>query len=368
MSVHVAQDGKQASLRVDGNLTLAAAGDVYAAIDKLAHRPNVSVVRIDLSRVEQVDSAGVITVSLGCALLTEDGKVCEVVGVRPAHQAAFRLFGAGRAVEPPMPRRRGFAELVGTRVLGAIETAADFARFALHSCYSLLKSLVRRDHLRGGAIVEQASIVGADAVGIVLLLGTLIGVVLAFQGVHQLEKFGAKEFMAEVVSLGMVREFGAVITAVIVAGRSGAAMSAELGTMKVNEEIDALEGMGIDPASFLVIPRIAALTLAMPLLSLMSMAIGIGSGIGIATLKGLPAMTVFLRMQEALLPEDFAQGVLKSFLFAWIIGFTSCFVGLRTGGGAQGVGQSATRAVVASIVGIIIVDSTVTTVWTLAYD
>ena len=174
--------------------------------------------------------------------------------------------------------------------------------------------------------------------------------------------------MADLVSLGMVREFGSLMTAIIVAGRSGAAMAAEIGTMAVREELDALRTMGISPVRYLVVPRLIAITLVQPVLTLLSMGVGIVAGLATAQTFGLSPLTVFHRMVDSLTYKDFWLGMSKSVLFAWVIGFTGCLMGLRTKGGAHNVGQSTTRAVVASVFFIIVVDSMVTTAWTVGYD
>jgi phospholipid/cholesterol/gamma-HCH transport system permease protein len=173
--------------------------------------------------------------------------------------------------------------------------------------------------------------------------------------------------MAELVSLGMVREFAPFITAIVLAGRSGAAMAAEIGTMAVNEEVDALKSMGISSAEFLVFPRVAGISVAQPLLTLLSMAIGIGAGISTGGLVGVPPTIAYHRMQQSLVVDDFVLGLIKSVLFSWIIGFIGCFMGLSTRGGAQSVGRNTTTAVVLSIFFIVVTDSIVTTAWTVTH-
>jgi phospholipid/cholesterol/gamma-HCH transport system permease protein len=272
-----------------------------------------------------------------------------------------------RPAAPLVPPPGSLLERVGD---AAFRRGADLREFAsvVVRAFRGTGDLVRGKHrTRVAALLEQAAIMGADAVPIVALMGALIGVVLAFQAAYQLEQFGAELFMAEVVSIGMVREFGAVITSVILSGRSGAAMAAELGTMAVNEELDALRSMGIDPARYLVSPRLLAMTLVTPLLGVVATAAGIAGGLGIAGLLGVPPRTVYHRMTESLVPNDFVLGLVKCLLFGWIITLVGCFMGLRTRGGAHNVGRNTTRSVVAQIMLIVITDSVVTTTWTLVH-
>ncbi len=347
-------------IALSGELTLAQAAATYALFADLAERPEVRQVRVDASQLDTIDGAGAVTLRFGASLLEERGKSCEVVALREDHQAIVRLLTTeGAEVEP---EREGFVERVGALTLVAAQAVVAFTKMAAETIIAVARG---RRRLRAGAALEQGVLIGADAVPMVALLGALVGVVLAFQGQYQLRKFGADIFMAELVSLGMVREFGVLVTAIIVAGRSGAAISAELATMRVNEEVDALEGMGINPLAYLVLPRIAGITLATPLLAAVSTAAGIAGGVAVASFADLPVPAVFARMQAALVTSDFALALVKSLLFAWIIGSVSCFIGLRTSGGAHEVGRSTTRAVVASIVFVIVADSLVTTLWTV---
>ncbi|MFW5741305.1 MAG: ABC transporter permease, partial [Myxococcota bacterium] len=299
-----------------------------------------------------------------CALLFRPG------GPRAPGPAQYDMSLPFELV-PEHPRRPepseqpGFFESVGGFVIDAASAARELASVVRRGVFGMVAWATGREKARGGPIMEQAVIIGADAVFIVALLGTLMGVILAFQAAYQLRKFGSVPFMAEVVGLGMVREFGAVMTAIILAGRSGAAMAAELGTMRINDETAALETMGIDPVRYLVLPRVIAITLVCPLLTILASAVGIAGGIAIAPLVDVPAWVAYQRMADVLMPRDFVLAFIKSLLFAWIVGFTGCFLGLRTRGGAHAVGGNTTRAVVVSIVLIVVTDSIATTIWTL---
>jgi phospholipid/cholesterol/gamma-HCH transport system permease protein len=208
---------------------------------------------------------------------------------------------------------------------------------------------------------------GADAVFIVGLLSFLLGMTVAFQGAVQLQKFGAGVFVADMVGWSMVREFAPLITAVVLTGRTGAAIAAELGTMRVGAEIDALTTMGVSPIRFLVVPRMVALILVQPALTLMAMFIGIAGGFVVAGLTlDLSPMTFWSHITERVAITDFAHGIGKSLVFASIIGFTACHLGMRASGDANSVGRATTRTVVVSIFLIVVVDAVFATISTLA--
>ncbi len=360
-------DRREATVALEGDLTIKEAPEVYEVFRSLWRDPALDTVRIDFSRVGEIDSAGVALISLASRRFKESGKRCLRVHVTEAHQRAFELLP--ERVSEPKPRApRSFEQRLGVW-LGAFTTALmELSEMVVDTAHSAIKALFGKRQARRGSVSQQAVVIGVDALLIVAPLSLLIGLILAFQAVRQLQPFGAELFMADVVGLGMVREFGAMMTGIILAGRSGAAMAAELGTMTIREETDALRTMGIAPVRILVLPRLAAITLVQPALTLMSMAIGIAGSLSIASNLGLSGALVFNRMLETLTLSDFWLGLSKSVLFAWVIGFTACFVGLRTQGGGQSVGRSTPRAVVASIFLIIVVDSAVTTLWTLGYD
>lgn len=211
--------------------------------------------------------------------------------------------------------------------------------------------------LRGTAVAREISKIGIQSWFIVSVSALFIGMVLAFQSAYQMKKLAAEIYIASLVSLSVVREIGPVMTALIVAGRVGSAIAAELGTMKVTEQIDALTTLAVDPVKFLVVPRFLAILVALPLLTLWADAIGILGGFIIGTMKLGVLPSLYWKM--ATLPlvfKDLFSGLLKSFIFGMIICIVSCFEGFRTEGGAEGVGRTTTVAVVVSFLLIIAAD------------
>lgn len=207
-------------------------------------------------------------------------------------------------------------------------------------------------------VVSQLREAGAAAFAIVVFVNLLVGGILAFVGVVQLQLFGAQIFLADLVGIAMAREMAAIMTAIVMAGRTGAAYAAHLATMQGNEEIDALQTLGISPVEHLVVPRVASLVLMMPLLYVYACAVGIIGGmlVGVAT-SDLTVLAYLERTQNAIAARHFVIGGLKSVLFGALIGIGSCHIGLRAGRSAADVGQATTSAVVTGIIGVILLDA-----------
>ena len=211
--------------------------------------------------------------------------------------------------------------------------------------------------LRMKAVVYELWKIGVQSWFIVAVSSLFIGMVLAFQSAYQMQKLAAQIYIASLVALSVIREIGPVITALIVAGRVGSAIAAELGTMKVTEQIDALVTLAADPVRFLVVPRLIAMVVALPLLTLWADAIGILGGFLVGTMKLSILPSLYWKMTTLpLVFKDLGSGLLKAFIFGMIICVVSCFEGFRTEGGAEGVGRSTTVAVVASFLLIIAAD------------
>ncbi|MFH1837181.1 MAG: ABC transporter permease [Candidatus Omnitrophota bacterium] len=211
------------------------------------------------------------------------------------------------------------------------------------------------------SIFQQMVFVGVQSLVIVFFISLFTGIVIAMQSAYQLKQLGAAIYVAPMVSVGMARELGPVFTALIIAGRVGSAISAELGTMKVSEQIEALETLALDPVRFLVVPRVLALLIMMPCLTIISDIVGIvgGSIVGVFSLK-LNIYRYLTFSFDMLTWKDVWTGLAKSVVFGLVISIISCYVGLKTQGGAEGVGESTTRSVVLSFILIILVDSILT--------
>jgi phospholipid/cholesterol/gamma-HCH transport system permease protein len=192
-----------------------------------------------------------------------------------------------------------------------------------------------------------------------------MGLILAFQSAVPMRRFGAEIFVADLVGISMVRELGALMTAILLAGRTGAAFAAEIGTMHVNQEVDALTTMGLDPVRFLVVPRVLAALLMTPLLTLFAMLVGLLGGAITMQSFSIPFVTFFKEADSAVNTTDFMAGFVKSFVFAVLIAGIGCMRGLQTAAGASAVGDSATRAVVSGIILLVVVDGVFAVVYFL---
>ncbi len=237
----------------------------------------------------------------------------------------------------------------------------DLLDFVGEIMLALVNMLRGKARFRTSDLLYQIEGAGPSALAIVTLISVLVGMILAFVGAVQLRLFGAQIYIANLVGLGMAREMGAMMTAIIMAGRTGAAFAAQLGTMQVNEEIDALKTMGISPIEFLVLPRLLALFFTMPLLCIYADFMGIlGGAIVSATMLDISFFQYFQQVQEAVALKHFIIGIVKAGIFGVLVATAGCFRGIQCGRSASAVGYAATSAVVTSIVLIVVADAAVT--------
>jgi phospholipid/cholesterol/gamma-HCH transport system permease protein len=250
-----------------------------------------------------------------------------------------------------------FLERVGESGLAAWTGGQAMLAFLGESVLAFGRLLRGRAQFRGRDLLEAMSACGPQALGIVALINFLIGLILAFVGATELGRFGAGIYTADLVAVATVREMGCIMTGIILCGRTGAAFAAQLGTMKVNEEISAFQTFGISPVEFLVLPRMIALVLMMPLLCVFADLIAILGGFSVSTLMLEVTATEYLtRTIEAIELKSFLLGVCKGSFFGFLIAFTGCLRGMQCGSNAAAVGEATTRAVVAGITAIIASD------------
>jgi phospholipid/cholesterol/gamma-HCH transport system permease protein len=360
--------GRTAMVRPRGDLMIGNAGAFFESVASSIARRDVDGVVVSFADVGRIDSAAVAVVSLGSRMAASSAKRFELEAVAPAHRAALALALSPPGV-PPRLERPGAFERLGERLLAAFERVAEAASLIAATAREVASMIARRRGLPRSAIVDQAIAMGVGALPIVGLLGFLLGMTLAFQAAVQLEQLAAGVFVADFIGVSMVREFGPLITAIIVTGRTGAAIAAELGTMCVGSEIDALRAMGVSPVRFLVAPRLVALTAVQPALTMFAIFVGVAGGMVVAssTVDLMPA-AFWDRMVQRVTVGDLAHGFAKSVIFAWIIGFAGSYLGLATRGDANSVGVATTRTVVISIFLIIVVDSVFATAASMGGD
>ncbi|HEU0368828.1 MAG TPA: ABC transporter permease [Candidatus Acidoferrum sp.] len=250
-----------------------------------------------------------------------------------------------------------FTENIGSATLDGLAYVGGLAKLGASAARAVLRDLFERRPLAYGRAVHQAMAVGIGSLPILSLITFFIGTILALQAAYELRKFGAMQFVADAVAISVSRELGPLITAILVIGRSGSSFAAELGTMKVNEEIDALETMALDPVRFLVAPKLLSMLLMMPCLTIWADFMGVvgGAVFGMAA-AGFTFKTYIVATLNALALRDILTGLVKSLMFGLVITTVGCQEGLRTGLGAEEVGRSTTSAVVKSIFLVIMVD------------
>ncbi len=322
-------------------------------------RSNASkVFAIDLSAVDYLDGSGLGLVLGLEALAAERGAVTNIIG---ASEAQLRLMDMARRGQDRShaAAQEGFVEHIGRVTLEIGRFLRGFVEFRGELLRTMLAALRDPRQLRWGDTLREMSVVGAHALPVVALLGFLIGAIIAFQCMDPLAKYGAKLQVADIVGISIFRELGPLITAILVAGRSGAAFAATIGTMKVGQEVDALRTFGITPMRFLVLPRFVACVCMTPLLAVFADLMGIAGGSVIMLSEGFSLRQYLNEIQFAVNASAFLQGLVKAGVFGALIAVIGCQRGLATNKeeGARAVGSQTTGAVVSSIVLIVIADA-----------
>ncbi len=266
--------------------------------------------------------------------------------------------GATGALAPLASKRSGVLENVGQSAATALGQALALLGFIGETALAAARSLAQPSRIRWRPILYNIRSSGFDALPIVGLLSFLLGIVVAYQGADQLRQYGANIFVADLVGLSMLREFAPLMTAIIIAGRSGSAYAAQIGTMAVTEEIDAMRTLGIVPLELLVLPKIIALVIALPLLTVFADLMGVLGGMVMARAQlGVGFGDFVERLSKAVSITSYLVGIGKAPVFAGIIAVVGCFQGFRTKGGADSVGRQTTRSVVQSIFLVIVADA-----------
>jgi phospholipid/cholesterol/gamma-HCH transport system permease protein len=358
------EGGRIVRLKPRGDFDVDHAEELHATLERLLEESGVERVVVDFAEVDKLDSAGIAVMSLASYRFGEVGKVLRVDSASDEQREALDLMPQfnGELAEKYRP---SFFESVGDAGLDGWEELKNYYDTLTDAIFSFVH-LFRGKFPPKNSITEQAVAIGVNAFPIIGLLSLLLGLIMAFQSAYQLKQFGANIYVANLVVISMVREFGPMMTGIMLAGRSGSAIAAELATMKVQEEIDALRTMGISPSRYLILPRMIAITFVTPALVLMSDIIGVFGGFLIGTMYlGLSPESYINQTLIAVNLGDVLNGLSKSLIFAWIIGTIACYSGINVQGGASGVGRATTRAVVSSIFMIIVADSIFTTLTTL---
>ncbi len=298
----------------------------------------------------------------------KNGITMIIEGLPSGVQRLLVLSSASPEKKPFRPEAKipSFVETVGNKTAHLIKDCDELISFTGTVSLSYLRLFSGKAQFLTSDFLYFLEECGPSALPIVSLISVLVGVILAFVGAVQLQLFGAEIYIANLVGLGMTREMGAMMAAIIMAGRTGAAFAAQLGTMQVNEEIDALQTMGIDPVDFLVLPRLSALLIMMPLLALWADLLGIGGGFLIAALTlDISMVEYYNQTINAVVLRHFGVGLFKAIIFGYLVAFSGCLRGMQCGRSASAVGTAATSAVVTAIVLIVVSDAVMTVLFNI---
>lgn len=352
----VSSEGGVLRVSPEGPLTSETVGAMRRALETALPARLATPVTLDLSRVDALDASGVSVAVFLFRLASAAGVGFALEGADKDRKLLVDLALRGQEPQSP-PAPIGVVRGLGVAGIDIWRGLVDLVRF-IGEIALVLAAIARRPHLlRVHDTISAMARHGSDAILVVGLLGFLIGAIIAFQTFDPMARYGASLQVADVVAVSVVRELGPLITAIILAGRSGSAFAAEIGTMKVTQELDALRTFGIDPVRFLVIPRLIAATVVTPMLAVYASILGVAGGFVILGAEGFTLTQYLDQVRAALTVGGFLQGLAKAAVFAILVSAIGCLAGLRTGQGPGAVGLSTTRAVVAGIVAIILADS-----------
>lgn len=365
-TLHGESDGAGARrVALTGSVTLRDGASLWRELGRAFAQADT--IELDVGGVDRMDGGSAALVNAIVTQRRAAGSTVEVVNASHDTARMLRMYecAAEEVCGREHPRHPGMITEVGNSVVGLIESGRAILEFCGDLTIGAVQA-VRRPRTvhfgQFGTLIERA---GADGLPIVLLINYLVGAILGLQGAIQLHRFGGDQFLADLVGLSVVRELGPLMTAILVTGRSGAAYAAELGTMTVNEEVDALRTLGQDPHRFLVFPRVLTLLIVVPLLTLLGNLVACLGGLSIAlTYLDQPTIAYLTSLQQAISLGDIGSGLLKSLGFSFAIGLIACQRGLATRGGADGVGRATTSAVVVSLFSLVVLDALFTWLFT----
>ena len=357
LATALAPEGDIASIVLEGRITAYTAGPMWqTALDTLARNPDRPVV-VDASRLEYIDDVGIAFLFDLVRHERPQGAKVDVRNLEPRFAALVAAYDPKDFVQPPKASSRiGIFEHMGRATAQQLAYAQTMLVFLEDCAAAAWNTLKGRGTARWGEVLDIATEAGANAVPIVLLVGFLMGVIIAFEIGLVAQQFGAVIFVVNGVGVAMLRELGPLMTAIVFAGRTGAAFAAQIGTQKVNEEVNAITTFGLSPVQFLVLPRLIAATLVVPLLAVLADVVGIFGGALVMVGFGVSFEQFYNQLLGAVSATDFVIGIVKAAVYGLAIAAIGCQRGLATGAGATSVGLSTTSAVVTSIVVIVVID------------
>jgi len=346
------------NLAIAGRLDADSTGRIWRESTRLVAAARAATVNLDASAIDYCDGSGIALLIQLRRLQQQNRGKLEIHGLRPEFQELLDDWSQqrGETGQSKPKARVQLVEEMGRDAVQIWQDAHELISFVGELGLAMVKAARHPKTIRWRDTLLIAEEVGVNALPIVALLSFLVGVIMAFQAAVALRQFGAEIFVANMIGLSVLREMGPLMTAIILAGRSGSAFAAEIGTMKVREEIDALKTMGLEPVRFLVVPRVLAGVVMTPVLTVFADLLGVMGGSVVMMSLGFPLITFFNQLQSAVSYGSLVGGLVKAFAFGILIAAIGCLRGLQTQTGASAVGLSTTHAVVSGIILIVITD------------
>jgi phospholipid/cholesterol/gamma-HCH transport system permease protein len=343
---------------IEGRLDSHTTGTIWRKATLTVATAHVPKVLLDASGIDYCDGSGIALLLRLRDQQQRTGGSLELSGLRPEFQTLLEEWDPAdiAGVSRHTAEESSFVEQIGRAIVEILEDIRILVGFVGELGSALVQAIVDPRRARWRDTVRIAELVGVNALPIVALIGFLMGLIMAFQAAIPLGQFGAQIFVANLIGLAILRELGPLMTAIVLAGRSGSAFAAELGTMKVREELDALKTMGLEPVRFLVVPRVLAAVSMTPLLTIFADLVGLMGGSVVLLSLGFPLITFFNQIVFAVTYTDLIGGLVKSFVFGILVAAIGCLRGIQTQTGASAVGESTTRAVVSGIILIVVAD------------
>ena len=346
------------NLSIDGALDSYTTGEIWKKAVQIIEQTSPKRIVVDASGINYCDGSGIALFVKVRQLQERAGRKFEVRNLANEFQQLLDLFPSGEIGKQELqkPASESLPEEIGRATANILDEIRANISFIGEAGVALFYALLNPKSIRWSDVFLTSEKIGVNAFSIIALVNFLVGLVISFQSAIPLSKYGGTLFVADLLVLSVFRELGPLMTAIVVNGRSGSAFAAEIGTMKVNEEVDALTTMGLDPVRFLVVPKVIASLFMIPILTVFGNLFGLLGGGVVMLALGFPPIAYINEMVNAASYVDLLGGLFKSLFFAAIIAGVGCLEGLRTKTGAAAVGDSTTSAVVTGIVLIILID------------
>jgi phospholipid/cholesterol/gamma-HCH transport system permease protein len=352
---NINQGTNRSILKLDGTIDIHNIQNIRSQIKSAVKKDRITA--IDISNVTEIDTGGALLLKV----IAEEFRV-KIQNISENQQEIFKLINDSPTTLPKKQKKPSlFVQVVERTGKASVEIwhdSIEIITFFGHSCVALVKALATPHRLRFPSISHHVEQIGINAIPIVGLIAFLISIVLAYQGVAQLRPLGAQQFTVDLVAISVLREMGVLLTAIMVAGRSGSAFTAEIGVMKAREELDALQTIGINPFEILVVPRLIAIMIALPLLTFIANMMGLlGGAVLSLSLIDMSLPEYIDRVQNVVSLKTYLVGMIKAPIFAIAIAVVGCMHGMKVSGSSESVGKETTSSVVKAIFLVIMLDA-----------